>query len=168
MTSATAGNRRKFSGKEAPNSGRKMEAEKQCRRLAPSPLTLKLPLQNSECVIRPSKLLLKVTIENSLGALQVLMLPDDTVAHFIKAALAIYQNEKRRPFLNTTDPNCYHLHYSSFTLQSLKPDDKLMNLGSRSFFLRSKPPTSSCFEKKNMAIDSAFPWMVVVIRHFEL
>ncbi|TKY55392.1 hypothetical protein E2542_SST19807 [Spatholobus suberectus] len=162
MTSASPGHRRKFSGKDPPSSGRKFQPEKHSRRIAPAPLTLKLPLQNSDPLLRPSKLLLNVTIENCLGAVQVLMSPEDTAGDLIKAALAFYGKEKRRPFLNNTDPKCYELHYSSFTLESLKPDDKLMNLGSRNFFLCLKPPNSSCFEKGNMAIDSAFPWMVFV------
>ncbi|KAH1132924.1 hypothetical protein GYH30_011658 [Glycine max] len=136
MTSASPGHRRKFSGKDPPSSGRKLQPEKHSgRRFAPAPLTLKLPLQNSEySLLRPSKLLLNVTIENCLGAVQVLLSPEDTVADLIKAALAFYEREKRRPFLKNTDPKCYDLHFSSFTLESLKPDDKLVNLGSRNFF----------------------------------
>ncbi|KAG4933118.1 Uncharacterized protein HKD37_17G047608 [Glycine soja] len=161
MTSASPGHRRKFSGKDPP---RKLQPEKHSvRRFAPAPLTLKLPLQSSnDSFLRPSKLLLNVTIESCLGAVQVLLSPEDTVADLIKAALAFYEKEKRRPFLKNTDPKCYDLHFSSFTLESLKADDKLVSLGSRNFFLCSKPPTATCFEKKNMAIDSAFPWMVFV------
>ncbi|XP_027337720.1 uncharacterized protein LOC113851436 [Abrus precatorius] len=158
MTSASPGHRRKFSGKTPPEKHSGM-----VRRFVPSPLTLKLPLQRSESDVGPWKVLVNVTIENSLGAIQVLMLPQDTVADLIKASLVSYEREKRRPFLKNTDPKCYDLHYSSFTLESLKADDKLMKLGSRNYFLCSKPPTSSCSEKeKNMAFDSAFPSMIFV------
>ncbi|XP_061357826.1 uncharacterized protein LOC133302104 [Gastrolobium bilobum] len=92
---------------------------------------------------QPPKLLLNVNIENSLGAIQVLMQPEDTVADLVKAALGIYDKEKRRPLLKHTDPKCYDLHYSPYSLQSLKSNEKLKNLVSRNFFLRSKPPTSS-------------------------
>ncbi|KAL2321627.1 hypothetical protein Fmac_026006 [Flemingia macrophylla] len=142
MTSASPGHRRKFSG---PG------------RIAPTP---HLP---SDSYLRPSKLLLNVTVENCAGAVQVVMSAEDTVADLIKAALAFYQKEKRRPFLKTTDANCYDLHYSSFTLESLKADDELLNLGSRNFFLCFKPATSSCFQKHDiMPSDSAFPWMLFV------
>ncbi|KAK7406214.1 hypothetical protein VNO78_07834 [Psophocarpus tetragonolobus] len=98
-----------------------------------------LPTVESCDYVLPSKLLLNVTIENSLGAIQVLMSPQDTVADLVKATLLIYDKDKRRPLLNNTDPMCYHLHYSPYTLQSLKPNEKLKNLGSRNFFLCSKP-----------------------------
>ncbi|KAK7330697.1 hypothetical protein VNO77_24895 [Canavalia gladiata] len=157
IASASQGQRRKISGKALPEKHAGL-----VRRFVPTPLTLKLPLHNGESLLRPSKLLVNVTVENSLGAIQVLMLPENTVADLIKTALVFYERDKRRPFLKNTDPKCYDLHYSSFTLQSLKGDDKLMKLGSRNFFLCLKPATSSCFEKENMAIDSAFPWMMFV------
>lgn len=85
-----------------------------------TPPTHKFPLPTMETCdyVRPSKLLLNVTIENSLGAIQVLLSPEDTVADLVKAALLIYEKEKRRPLLKDTDPKCYDLHYSSYTLQS--------------------------------------------------
>ncbi|TKY70869.1 hypothetical protein E2542_SST07163 [Spatholobus suberectus] len=109
-----------------------------------TPPTHKFPLPTMETsdYVRPSKLLLNVTIENSLGAVQVLMWPEDTVDDLVKAALVIYHKEKRRPLLKDTDPKCYDLHYSPYSLQSLKPNEKLKNLGSRNFFLCSKPPAS--------------------------
>lgn len=85
-----------------------------------TPPTHKFPLPTMETCdyVRPSKLLLNVTIENSLGAIQVLLSPEDTVADLVNAALLIYEKEKRRPLLKDTDPKCYDLHYSSYTLQS--------------------------------------------------
>lgn len=86
-----------------------------------TPPTHKFPLpttmETSEYV-RPSKLLLNVTIDNSLGAIQVFMSHEDTVVDLIKATLVIYNKEKRRPLLKDTDPKCYDLHYSPYTLQS--------------------------------------------------
>ncbi|XP_061348282.1 uncharacterized protein LOC133293692 isoform X2 [Gastrolobium bilobum] len=128
MTSPSPGHRRKFSGKAPLGSGRKHQSllpEKPSglvRRFLSTPLTLKLPLpatQNNESLLRPSKLLLKVTIENSLGAIQLLMLGEETVEDLIKTALVFYEREKRRPFLKDSDPKCYDLHYSPFTLQRL-------------------------------------------------
>ncbi|MED6167655.1 hypothetical protein PIB30_004876 [Stylosanthes scabra] len=99
------------------------------------------PKKSSVCGVAPTKMLLKVTIDNCLGPIQVLMSPEDTVTDLIKAILSIYVYEKRRPPLKDTHPDSYDLHYSPFTLQSLKPNDNLKNLGSRNFFLCSRPPT---------------------------
>lgn len=159
------------------------------RRYVSTSLTSKMQTNSNNSILRPSKLLLKVTIENSLGAIQVLMLSEDTVEDLIKAALVFYEKEKRRPILKNYDPKSYDLHYSKFTFQSnelhkkiinifkpalnfkmtsycvgadLKRDEKLLGLESRNFFLCSKPHVSSCTQKENMAMDSAFPWMVLV------
>ncbi|XP_058734118.1 uncharacterized protein LOC131605822 [Vicia villosa] len=132
------------------------------RRYVSTSLTSKMQTSSNDSILRPPKLLLKVTIENSLGAIQVLMLSEDTVEDLIKAALVFYEKEKRRPILKNYDPKSYDLHYSKFTFQSLKRDEKLLGLESRNFFLCSKPLVSSCTQKENMAMDSAFPWMVLV------
>nr|XP_012574464.1 uncharacterized protein LOC101489575 isoform X2 [Cicer arietinum] len=85
--------------------------------------TEKFPLQTmvtDESPLKPSKLLVNVTIENSLGAIQVLMSPEDTVSNLIKVALVTYDKEKRRPLLKEIDPNRYELHYSPYTLQIIE------------------------------------------------
>ncbi|KAK6158057.1 hypothetical protein DH2020_005371 [Rehmannia glutinosa] len=86
-----------------------------------------------------TKVLFKVNIQNSLGPVQVVMQPENTVSELMKAAIAIYVAEKRRPLLGSSNPGCYELHYSQFSLESLKPEEKLMDLGSRNFFLCPKP-----------------------------
>lgn len=71
--------------------------------------------------IRPAKLtklLLNVTIQRSLGAVQVLMLPESTVDDLIAAALRQYCKEARRPVLSTNQPSEFDLHYSQFSLES--------------------------------------------------
>ncbi|XP_045792485.1 uncharacterized protein LOC123887249 [Trifolium pratense] len=170
MTSPPQGHRRKFSGKTPLNSCRKLHnsmPEKHSgivdRRFVSTPLMPNIQT-NVDYVLRPPKLLLKVTIENSLGAIQVLMLPEDTVEDLIKTALVFYEKEKRRPILKNNDWKFYDLHYSKFTFQSLKRDEKLAELESRNFFLCLKPAplVSSCTQKENMAMDSAFPWMILV------
>ena len=158
---------------------------------APPPGRLALPSPAKECgdSLRVTKLLFNVTIENSLGPVQVMMSPEGTVADLVRAALAIYGKEKRRPFLKDADPKRYNLHYSPFSLQSnnliffyckfyldfladvhfvcgirvgLKPSEKLINLGSRNFFMYSRPCKSSCSEEANMTSDSAFPLIMLV------
>ncbi|KAG2681393.1 hypothetical protein I3760_11G142500 [Carya illinoinensis] len=107
-----------------------------------------------------TRLLLNVTIERSLGPVQLVMPQENTIRDLIKAALEIYDREKRRPLLPATDPHRFELHYSQFSLESLRPEEKLMNLGSRNFFLCSKPSASagsSCSEEAKKATDIAFP-----------
>ncbi|KAG8659362.1 uncharacterized protein At4g22758-like isoform X1 [Manihot esculenta] len=89
-----------------------------------------------------TKLLLNVNIERSLGPVQVIMAPDNMVKDLIKAAIEIYAREKRRPLLKETNPDGFQLHYSQFSLESLKAEEKLINLGSRNFFLCSKPSSA--------------------------
>ncbi|KAJ8543548.1 hypothetical protein K7X08_006071 [Anisodus acutangulus] len=86
-----------------------------------------------------TKLLINVNIQNSLGPLHVVMSPEKTVEDLIKAAIEIYVKEKRRPLLPISNSCCYELHYSQFSLESLKAEEKLLNLESRSFFLCPKP-----------------------------
>lgn len=65
-----------------------------------------------------TKLLLNVHIQNSLGPVHVVMLPENTVGDLIKAAIDIYVKEKRRPLLPSRDSRSYKLHYSQFSLDS--------------------------------------------------
>ncbi|KAJ4954978.1 hypothetical protein NE237_011761 [Protea cynaroides] len=101
-----------------------------------------------------TKILLHVTIDRSLGPVHVLLSSESTVGDLIKAALDVYLKEKRRPLLIETDPHCFELHYSQFALESLNPSEKLMNLGSRNFFLCSKqtnPVNSSVLNQEKKA-----------------
>ncbi|WVZ00758.1 hypothetical protein V8G54_026827 [Vigna mungo] len=111
---------------------------------------MKVLLHNNESFLWPSKVLVNVSIETGVGAVQVVISPENTVVDLIKAELASYEKEKRRSLLKNNYPKCYYLHYSSFALQSasLKADEKLMNLGSRNFFLCLKPTSSSCSRKR--------------------
>ncbi|MCL7028624.1 hypothetical protein MKW94_007549 [Papaver nudicaule] len=112
-----------------------------------------------------TKLLLNVTIERSLGPVQVITSSEKSVEELIKYALEIYVKEKRRPFLIETNPNSFELHYSQFCLESLNPEEKLISLGSRNFFLCLKPTvivkSVSCSNEANYhkeANKSFFVW----------
>ncbi|XP_062074133.1 uncharacterized protein At4g22758-like [Humulus lupulus] len=98
-----------------------------------------LPAKVNTNTPRLTKLLLNVTIERSLGPVQVVISSESTVGDLVKAAVELYVGEKRRPLLPETDPHRFELHYSQFSLESLKEREKLINLGSRNFFLCSKP-----------------------------
>ena len=65
-----------------------------------------------------TKLLLNVTIQGSLGAVQVVMSPENTVGDLIIAAVGQYSKEGRRPILPSTDTSLFDLHYSQFSLES--------------------------------------------------
>ncbi|XP_022738431.1 uncharacterized protein At4g22758-like [Durio zibethinus] len=121
--------------------------------------SVRFPAVNDGISLRLTKLLLNVNIKSSLGPVHVVMLSENTVNDLIKAVIEIYVKEKRRPLLKETDPKLFQLHYSQFSLESLKPEEKLINLGSRNFFLCLKPSSSvtSCgSDKAKMASDSLF------------
>ncbi|KAL9675494.1 hypothetical protein QQ045_003696 [Rhodiola kirilowii] len=97
-------------------------------------------LKSYETTTRPqlTKLLLNVTVQGSVGALQVVTTSDSTVGDLIGLALRQYVKEGRRPILPTIEPARFDLHYSQFSLDSLDRAEKLINLGSRNFFLCRK------------------------------
>ncbi|MBA0821627.1 hypothetical protein Goarm_018471 [Gossypium armourianum] len=115
-----------------------------------------------------TKLLLNVTIQGSLGAVQVVLSPENTVGDLITAAVRQYSKEGRRPILPSTDASLLDLHYSQFSLESLERGEKLMALGSRNFFLCTKKaaskdgdnPTSSCSKEAEKVTKSVLiPWL---------
>ncbi|XVF69094.1 hypothetical protein PTKIN_Ptkin11bG0052900 [Pterospermum kingtungense] len=116
-----------------------------------------------------TKLLLNVTIQGSLGAVQVVMSPENTVGDLIIAAAKQYSKEGRRPILPSTDASLLDLHYSQFSLESLDREEKLIALGSRNFFLCTKKAalkdgannnTTSCSGQAEKATKSVMiPWL---------
>ncbi|PUZ47016.1 hypothetical protein GQ55_7G129300 [Panicum hallii var. hallii] len=86
----------------------------------------------------PSKVLVSVAVQRSLWPLHVMASAGWTVADLVAAAVALYVKEGRRPLLPSADPAAFGLHYSQFSLESLDPKAKVMELGSRSFFLCPK------------------------------
>ncbi|KAH7510808.1 hypothetical protein JRO89_XSUnG0248100 [Xanthoceras sorbifolium] len=120
-----------------------------------------------------TKLLLNVTIQGSVGAVQVLMSPENTVADLVAAAIRQYVKECRRPILRITDSSGFDLHYSQFSLERLEKEEKLMELGSRNFFLctkkvesdggsgteRTTSSSSSCSKEAEKASKTGIPWL---------
>ncbi|KAA8544194.1 hypothetical protein F0562_022170 [Nyssa sinensis] len=118
-----------------------------------------------------TKLLLNVTIQRSLGAVQVVMSPESTVSDLIAAALRQYAKEGRRPILPSTDTSGFGLHYSQFSLESLDREEKLTTLGSRNFFLCHKkpaiggggdgvtPPSECCAKQAEKVTKIGHPWL---------
>ncbi|KAE8680530.1 histone deacetylase HDT1-like [Hibiscus syriacus] len=120
--------------------------------------------------VRPklTKLLLNVTIQDSLGAVQVVISPENTVRDLITSAVRQYSKEGRRPILRPTDVALFNLHYSQFSLESLEREEKLMALGSRNFFLCTKTAalkdgekrTTSCSNEAEIVTKSSIPWLI--------
>lgn len=69
-----------------------------------------------------TKLLLNVTMQGSVGAVQVVIPPESTVNDLVAAAVRQYTKEGRRPILPTTDASKFDLHYSQFCLESKKSE----------------------------------------------
>ncbi|TYH02163.1 hypothetical protein ES288_A09G117000v1 [Gossypium darwinii] len=113
-----------------------------------------------------TKLLLNVTIQGSLGAVQVVMSPENTVGDLITVSVRQYSKEGRRPMLPPTDAALFDLHYSQFSLESLGREEKLIALGSRNFFLCTKTAaskdgqnkTASCSNEAESVTKSSKPW----------
>ncbi|GAV61790.1 hypothetical protein CFOL_v3_05316 [Cephalotus follicularis] len=123
-----------------------------------------------------TKLLLNVTIQGTLGDVKVLISPESTVDDLVTAAVKQYSKEGRRPMLRSTDPSGFDLHYSQFSLESIGRGEKLMELGSRNFFLCERkagmegltvsggggltaPSSSSCSKQAEGVIKRGFPWL---------
>ncbi|XP_040990965.1 uncharacterized protein LOC121238191 [Juglans microcarpa x Juglans regia] len=141
------------------------------------PKTLPELLSNKDVVVdtnlqegrpRLMKLLLNVTIQGSLGQLQVVMTPESTVNDLIATSVRIYAKEDRWPILVTTDPAMFDLHYSQFSLESLDREEKVIALGSRNYFLCVKKamvdictmtPSSSCSKQVEKASKNWFVWL---------
>ncbi|KAJ4978708.1 hypothetical protein NE237_009488 [Protea cynaroides] len=101
-----------------------------------------------------TKLLLKVTIQRSLGDIQLVMSLESTVGDLIAATVRLYAQEGRRPLLPTTDPAGFDLHYSQFSLERLYREEKLKELGSRNFFLCLKSPDGAGVEASSSSSSS--------------
>ncbi|EXB37423.1 hypothetical protein L484_003293 [Morus notabilis] len=120
-----------------------------------------------------TKLLLNVTIQGSLGAVQVVMTPESTVGDLVAAALCQYVKEGRRPIFPTVEPSRFNLHYSQFSLECLDREEQVVELGSRNFFLCATTmgggsdsggggtaPSSSCATQADKAVTrSGFNWL---------
>ena len=126
----------------------------------------------SSMELRPklTKLLLNVTIQGSVGAIQVVMSPELTVGDLVAAAMRQYGKEGRRPILPSVEPSLFALHYSQFSLESLDREEKLMELGSRNFFLcpnakavggggGAMASSASCSKEAEKVSRNGFAWL---------
>ncbi|CAL9134345.1 unnamed protein product [Musa textilis] len=87
----------------------------------------------------PAKVLVNVSVQRSLGPVQVMASAEWSVGDLVAATVRLYVKEGRRPPIPTAEPSAFGLHYSQFSLEGLDPEEKLMGLGSRNFFLCLNP-----------------------------
>ncbi|KAJ8749968.1 hypothetical protein K2173_013883 [Erythroxylum novogranatense] len=133
---------------------------------------------NAGCLLEAkpklTKLLLNVTIQGSVGALQVLISLESTAGDLIAAAIQQHTKECRRTIL-PMDASRFDLHYSQFSLESLDREEKLAVLGSRNFFMCPKRSATDddgargcpgglttiwcCSKEVDTANKSGFPWL---------
>ncbi|XP_004958838.1 uncharacterized protein LOC101769285 [Setaria italica] len=87
---------------------------------------------------RLTRLLVNVTVDRSLWPVHLVLGADATVADLVRAAVAAYVREGRHPPIHQhpggAADGC-ELHFSKYSLESLRPEEKVLDLGSRNFFL---------------------------------
>lgn len=99
----------------------------------------------------PTKVLVNVTVQRSLGPVQVMASTDWSVGDLVAAALRLYVKEGRRPSLPTAEPSAFGLHYSQFSLESKQrpsPNTQLFLSSSVYHLMMSAIPIRSGSEGK--------------------
>ncbi|CAL5036549.1 unnamed protein product [Urochloa decumbens] len=90
---------------------------------------------------RLTRLLVNVTVDRSLWPVHLVLGADATVADLVRAAVAAYVREGHRPPLPLQPggggdaADGFELHFSKYSLESLRPEEKVVDMGSRNFFL---------------------------------
>lgn len=67
---------------------------------------------------RLTRLLVNVTVDGSLWPLHLVLPADATVADLVRAAVAAYVREGRRPPLQQPGDDGFELHFSKYSLES--------------------------------------------------
>ncbi|TKW19505.1 hypothetical protein SEVIR_4G024500v4 [Setaria viridis] len=101
---------------------------------------------------RLTRLLVNVTVDRSLWPVHLVLSADATVADLVRAAVAAYVREGRRPPIHQHPGGAaeggdaadgFELHFSKYSLESLRPEEKVLDLGSRNFFLCARRSAAS-------------------------
>ncbi|GMI92233.1 hypothetical protein like AT2G27830 [Hibiscus trionum] len=166
--------RERLCEKESSFHGRVHTITSRDRRLktVPEPLSEKIVSFSLDARPPPklTKLLMNVTIQGSVGAVQLVMSSNNTVNDLIIATARQYTKEGRRPFLKSTDASLFDLHYSQFSLERLEREEKLVALGSRNFFLFAtktaakgcEKETPCCREAVENVSENVMPWIKIM------
>ncbi|KAI7754145.1 hypothetical protein M8C21_014889 [Ambrosia artemisiifolia] len=107
----------------------------------------------SEAYNKESKVVIKVTVEGSVGPIRALVKLGSSVDETIKLVINKYKAERRSPRLDQDDMTCFELHQSYFSLKCFDKSNMIGELGSRSFYMR-KSVNSNGDRCSNTSIDS--------------
>ncbi|ERN13305.1 uncharacterized protein At4g22758 isoform X1 [Amborella trichopoda] len=88
-----------------------------------------------------SKVVVSVTVEGSPGPIRTMVRMGQTVGETINSIVDRYAEEGRRPVLSQ-DSCSFELHHSYFSLESISKIDRVGDLGSRNFYLRTSSRNS--------------------------
>ncbi|ONK71688.1 uncharacterized protein A4U43_C04F11320 [Asparagus officinalis] len=83
-----------------------------------------------------AKVVVSVTVEGSPGPVRAMVKLGATVNETIGVVVDRYKREGRSPKLDQERADCFELHHSHFSLESLNKSNKIGEVGSRSFYLR--------------------------------
>ncbi|XP_076918263.1 uncharacterized protein At4g22758-like [Bidens hawaiensis] len=101
-----------------------------------SPELLPYSPGKNESYNKDAKVVIKVTVEGSVGPIQALVKLGSSVDEAIKLVTNKYNAERRSPRLDQDDMTNFELHHSYFSLHSLDKSNMIGDIGSRSFYLR--------------------------------
>ncbi|XP_076954123.1 uncharacterized protein At4g22758-like [Bidens hawaiensis] len=101
-----------------------------------SPELLPCSPERNESYNKDAKVLIKVTVEGSVGPIQALVKLGSSVDETIKFVTSKYNAERRSPRLDQDDMTNFELHHSYFSLHCLDKSNMIGDIGSRSFYLR--------------------------------
>ncbi|KAM0935240.1 hypothetical protein DsansV1_C29g0209731 [Dioscorea sansibarensis] len=115
------------------------------------PLPLRSPSPSPRLSMKGEevKVVVNVTVEGSPGPVQAMVRLGASVEEAIGVVLDRYGREGRTPKLDPSATSSFQLHHSHFSLHSLDKNEKIGDVGSRSFYLRTNSNISYASEESN-------------------
>ncbi|XP_062218987.1 uncharacterized protein At4g22758-like isoform X2 [Phragmites australis] len=92
-----------------------------------------------------AKVVVSVTVEGSVGPVKAMVWLGASVGEAIAAVVERYAREGRTPRLDPAAAEGFQLHHSHFCLQSLNKNDKIGDVGGRSFYLHKNDGTNGVY-----------------------
>ncbi|KAI3813010.1 hypothetical protein L1987_17723 [Smallanthus sonchifolius] len=103
-----------------------------------SPELLPNSPEKNESYNKDAKVVIKVTVEGSVGPIRTLVKLGSSVNETIKLVMNKYNAERRSPRLDQDDMTSFELHHSYYSLQCLDKSNMIGETGSRSFYMRKR------------------------------
>ncbi|KAI3713351.1 hypothetical protein L1987_71928 [Smallanthus sonchifolius] len=103
-----------------------------------SPELLPNSPEKNEFYNKDAKVVIKVTVEGSVGPIRTLVKLGSSVDETIKLVMNKYNAERRSPRLDQDDMTSFELHHSNYSLQCLNKSNMIGEIGSRSFYMRKR------------------------------